>query len=915
MKRLSTFLCVLALLFVGGGSVKAEVRTDWDPSDAFSTTWTAATNTLSWNKNWANVLYTGFAPKVNGNTTEVDLSKYQKIHYKITSLSGTASDANGAYIDLKVRSTGKADLTIKLYEGEHDILFKDYAETIDFSKFLEATVSATYADGAEDGAPGSAVIPEMYLYTDRWEIQQQQQTVYDYALGTALSLSGIVTNNTLVSIASGTSILYGTHADNQIYLASLADAMDKVDARGSSESTYRFRIEEATDGTLPSGVTKLYRIKAYKGDGSVVYTGPWGGDGYLNDIGWTYNIAGSDDGCYFVIAPVAGKDNTYKISSYKKNGTLRHENIYDKGEWFFNVVTQTQQQKDVDVWVEVQGADTEDPGVPAVADGWVSLITNGDLSGNDVSSFWTKEEGDSPAIAAVINATAGRMNGRGIKVTTKDGATNDWGTQFFIKSSEKLKEGQKLHIEFDYRADRAQNAATQVHRAPGDYNANIDAIDFTVNWQHYTKDITITSAMCKQDGGTGDFSLQSFGLNLSHIKSTTNFYFDNLVMWTEDDPLKPQKVALQNAITKGNNQNPFAKTTASFAVLTDAISAGEDELANASATAQSLTDAADAIDAAIAGFVLEDSYVNLTTDMYHEWSGIGADATITGNGSRSLVLNSTLSQGALVYGDVNVDWKQYAKLVNPKNLIILGTTGQEFGARTDRTENNATLTQLDVTLDASGKGIIDLSDKTTVRINAIKRNWDGKTGVATDLIVEYKPLNAEVGAAGFASFSADLNARAVGAKAYAAKVENNKVILTEVEEIPAGNAVIIGGAQDTYQFPVLNKAAAISNNDLQVSDGTVTGNGNIYALSKKSGVVGFHKVHSGTAVPAGKAYLDISGGAPEFMPLFGNETTGVTEVSGQKEDVRSEYFNLAGQRVAQPTKGLYIVNGKKVIIK
>ena len=26
-------------------------------------------------------------------------------------------------------------------------------------------------------------------------------------------------------------------------------------------------------------------------------------------------------------------------------------------------------------------------------------------------------------------------------------------------------------------------------------------------------------------------------------------------------------------------------------------------------------------------------------------------------------------------------------------------------------------------------------------------------------------------------------------------------------------------------------------------------------------------------------------------------------------------YNLAGQRVAQPTKGLYIVNGKKVIIK
>lgn len=28
-----------------------------------------------------------------------------------------------------------------------------------------------------------------------------------------------------------------------------------------------------------------------------------------------------------------------------------------------------------------------------------------------------------------------------------------------------------------------------------------------------------------------------------------------------------------------------------------------------------------------------------------------------------------------------------------------------------------------------------------------------------------------------------------------------------------------------------------------------------------------------------------------------------------------QYYNLNGQRVAQPTKGVYIVNGKKIIIK
>ena len=86
----------------------------------------------------------------------------------------------------------------------------------------------------------------------------------------------------------------------------------------------------------------------------------------------------------------------------------------------------------------------------------------------------------------------------------------------------------------------------------------------------------------------------------------------------------------------------------------------------------------------------------------------------------------------------------------------------------------------------------------------------------------------------------------------------------------------------------------------------------------------FVKINDGT-LPANKAYLPIltanlpsGGGASEFTFVFDDEdgeTTGVNEVRGQKEDVRGEFYNLNGQRVDQPTKGLYIVNGKKVIIK
>ena len=122
----------------------------------------------------------------------------------------------------------------------------------------------------------------------------------------------------------------------------------------------------------------------------------------------------------------------------------------------------------------------------------------------------------------------------------------------------------------------------------------------------------------------------------------------------------------------------------------------------------------------------------------------------------------------------------------------------------------------------------------------------------------------------------------------------------------------------------------MSDNELKVSDGTVTGStGNIYVLANKTpDGVGFYKLGSSVTVPAGKAYLSVPASSRQFIG-FGddNGTTGITMVQGEGFMVNGSdnYYDLQGRRVAQPTKGLYIVrsaegrlqgkNGKKVIIK
>ena len=169
-----------------------------------------------------------------------------------------------------------------------------------------------------------------------------------------------------------------------------------------------------------------------------------------------------------------------------------------------------------------------------------------------------------------------------------------------------------------------------------------------------------------------------------------------------------------------------------------------------------------------------------------------------------------------------------------------------------------------------------------------------------------------IGEAGYVTFS---STEAVtipeGVEAYAAKVQDNKVVLTKVDAVPANTGVILKAAAGQYMLPIAKSADAIADNDLLVSDGDASGN-DIYVLANKDKGVGFYKLAATDAVPAGKAYLKVVATAPEFLPFAGN-TTGIELV--KSVEAKGGFFNLAGQRVAQPAKGLYIVNGKKVVIK
>ena len=91
---------------------------------------------------------------------------------------------------------------------------------------------------------------------------------------------------------------------------------------------------------------------------------------------------------------------------------------------------------------------------------------------------------------------------------------------------------------------------------------------------------------------------------------------------------------------------------------------------------------------------------------------------------------------------------------------------------------------------------------------------------------------------------------------------------------------------------------------------------NWYVLNNGDNGLGFYKLSKNGTIEANKAYLTYSGGvgAREFIG-FDDDATRIEMPMVESSDADAVVYDLQGRRVAQPTKGLYIVNGKKVIIK
>lgn len=210
-------------------------------------------------------------------------------------------------------------------------------------------------------------------------------------------------------------------------------------------------------------------------------------------------------------------------------------------------------------------------------------------------------------------------------------------------------------------------------------------------------------------------------------------------------------------------------------------------------------------------------------------------------------------------------------------------------------------------------------------------SWE-ESGTRVKTVVVTLAKSAKISSYKWATFSSDkaLDFTESDVKAYIVTgFEGTSITKEQVYVVPANTGLLLNAEAGTYGIPVAtgetndvskNKLhAVLGGNQTVVSEGT--GSDVNYVLSVKSGKVVFAWIgETAATVKAGQAYLTLengpkpdSGNAPWLSIEGDDETTGIQSIERTMND--NQYYTLDGRRVAEPTKGLYIVNGKKVVIK
>lgn len=229
-------------------------------------------------------------------------------------------------------------------------------------------------------------------------------------------------------------------------------------------------------------------------------------------------------------------------------------------------------------------------------------------------------------------------------------------------------------------------------------------------------------------------------------------------------------------------------------------------------------------------------------------------------------------------------------------------------------------------LSNTAKGVINMKINSYClqrNSSSVTTNFGSYTSGQTDIwFLEVPTYDVEISSAGYATFCLPYNATVPsGLTAYTATDNGESVKLTAIEsgKIAANEGVVLKGDEGTYTFVAAegNVSATANNQMVGVTEDTpLTSADNAYMLTRKKddGSIAFRLLATDYTLGANKAYLKLENNARNLISVVWDENaTGIYDLSEKEETGNGAIYNLAGQKLTKPQKGINIVNGKLLI--
>ena len=340
------------------------------------------------------------------------------------------------------------------------------------------------------------------------------------------------------------------------------------------------------------------------------------------------------------------------------------------------------------------------------------------------------------------------------------------------------------------------------------------------------------------------------------------------------------------------------------------------------------------------GIIVGRAEKNTIAETGDEWLRISVpfdyDEKYTGGSPKAILVTISTNADPGQGSDGDELYVDDFELIYNSKLASLSVKGREIsGFDEDVLEYTVdqVITAADIEAVANGKGasvfVTDVyGDGTEFTVTVVANDLLNSTTYT--IHAPEATIAKTIPATGLASFSAKTNVTVPeGVTVCTAKINDDKtkVLLNTVEAnvIPANTGVLIwhkDGGKFTFSATETSaKESLFTENDLIPTSvdahATVPASGVFYALN--NAVLEFGVLQNGITLGGHLAYLaapvDATTGEAKALRVVFDELTGITEVSATETEGDGAYYTLQGIKVEKPGKGLYIHNGKKVIIK